>query len=217
MARGKQATKAANRRAESAHEVIDRLTSELADAKIRARDAEVRAARLEGADKLVRESVAKNDELLVAALDSLKGNRRWFKTDRDTRRQAMVELFTVVADDIGKGQMGVADVREFMCRRYPHITASLMGATVEAVKGLGREGGPVRGSSLHRGEQKLEGESLRRFQRMCGSRTVLRENLGKDSADVFIDLLDAKAAEFTYDEMIEYATGVPQDAQEGAT
>lgn len=45
MARGKQAALAANRRAESAHEIIDRLTSEVAEAKLRARVAEADARR----------------------------------------------------------------------------------------------------------------------------------------------------------------------------
>lgn len=43
MAKGKQAALAARRRAESAHEVIDRLTSDLAEAKLRARLVEAEA------------------------------------------------------------------------------------------------------------------------------------------------------------------------------
>lgn len=53
MARGKQAARSATRRAEAAHEHIDRLTSELVEAKFRARQTEAEAGRVPGLVALV--------------------------------------------------------------------------------------------------------------------------------------------------------------------
>lgn len=72
MARGKQAAEAARRRAESAHEVIDRLTSDLADAKIRARMTEAEAARVPGLLQQVVDLSARLDAACSTEVESLR-------------------------------------------------------------------------------------------------------------------------------------------------
>lgn len=99
MARGKEAAKAANRRYETALEHIDRLTDELATAKVRYRDAERDAERLPVAlaavDRLSEQVAAgTSDEIqrLTRMLDSIRAEH-----------QAEMELYRELVRELASG------------------------------------------------------------------------------------------------------------------
>lgn len=203
MARGKQATLAARRRAESAHEIIDRLTSELAEAKLRARQAEQRAARLEGIEALLTSASAKNDEMLCAALAKLA----WWKAvaDADYKRRfdAIGEMLHKVAADVNElpRLAPFEDRRQFVETRYPAIMAAITAG--QSAKVDPRR--PVRYPKTTPSAKRLNDEQLHRFQRLAGERGILESAPDRDIADVWVDLLDAHQAGFTPQEVIEFA------------
>lgn len=207
MAKGKQATLAANRRAESAHEVIDRLTSELTKAKIRARDAEARAEHLEGIDKHLADSSTKNDELVVAMVEKLAWWDKAAKADRRRRIDARAELHRRLVPDIISTILGqdacIEDARQFISRRYPALMATLCAIEQEQLKS--DEPVEVRSTSLTPAMQRLSGDRLRKLQRLCGLRGVMADHPDKDVAVIVCDLLDAQQAKFTLAETLEYA------------
>lgn len=206
MARGKHATASANRRAEAAHQVIDRLTTELADAKLRAKQAEQKCAHLEGADKLVGSASIKHDEMLGAALEALKMWRRVADEDAERRRRAHLELVRQFMQDVKTlwpHPPLAEDVRQFIEMRYPLLMAALhAGAPLDGFKR------PMRWkSNLEAAERKLSGEDLKRFQRLSGQRGIFTGAAEKDIAEIWIDLLDAKQVAFDPAETWEYAFG----------
>lgn len=203
MAKGKQALKSANRRAESAHQIIDRLTSELADAKVRAREAEARSARLEGADALVERSLVKNDEMLSSALEALAQwksiNKQWHE-----RREALrIEVGNRLLPDIEIAGARLGECRtdraEFLARRYPALWYVMVGEAPTDRHVYAR-------SPFVRSESKMSTDQLRRFQRLSGQRAIAEgDDLdGRDAADVWADLLDlGQMDDLTRDEKIE--------------
>jgi hypothetical protein len=99
MARGKQGAQAAQRRAEAAHEVIDRLTDQLVDAKTRARRYEAAAIRLPA----VEGELARLKLLLDAETsDRLEAERTERKAEVDGLLRAAVEI-ALLARRVGSG------------------------------------------------------------------------------------------------------------------
>lgn len=204
MARGKKAAAAAIRRAEAAHEHIDRLTTELVEAKLRARRAEERAARLENISTLLQTASPKNDKMLAEALSALKSWKAISKADHARRMAAVAEMLDKLIADLGLPSGGIEDRREFLAKRYPAIMKALT---------AGRDGAPYArqapvawaGSALTPMQEKLQAtpEDLRRFQRLSGMRAWSADGGDEDLSDVWCDLLDAKQIGLTYEEMIE--------------
>lgn len=201
MARGKKAASAANRRAEAAHEVIDRLTTELADAKMRARDAEKRAAK---ADQLEELLAQRNDDEIVADLvATIQRWKRIQKADAARRKKAIDEIWKVLAKDL-RGLMkemepGFEDTWEFVMRRYPAIMNALAasdGAAERVSEHVDRRG-------LNPTIAKLDDEKIKKWQEARGYRAVAQWAPDRDFADVMADLLDASQIGFTADEMVE--------------
>jgi hypothetical protein len=197
MAKGKQAVETARRRAEAAHEVIDRLTGELADAKIRARDAERRAADVD----LLRAQVAaqRNDVLLADAFVALQQWRAYGSDLHKARKRALSEMKGLIEDLDTAGLLnGIADRVEFMLRRYPEMMAVL----------CGRDHGTefLQGTTNVR---RLGDDVTKRVQRMVGERADLGRIIGPDAdaADVLGDLLDAKQAGFSKSDVVEFVLG----------
>lgn len=204
MAKGKQAALAANRRLEAAHAHIDRLTSELVDAKLRAKQAELRAARLEGADQLVSAASVKHDEMLADALAALS---RWTtiqKQDQKRRNEAMTELLVKVLNDVGVKDLvnlPLVDRWELARTRYPALASALM-ARDDAGRKPGAKTNAIHPVEMVHAQRKLEGDDLRRFQRLCGMRAVMEPAPERDAADVWNDMLDAKQIGLSFDEMM---------------
>lgn len=105
MARGKQAALAANRRAESAHEIIDRLTSELAEAKLRARLAEAQARR---AAELEKEVSHLNSLVAEATSAELEHVRKKLSASVEENR-ALRSFFCVLIQRWQNGQGAFTD------------------------------------------------------------------------------------------------------------
>ena len=73
MAKGKHAAASATRRLEAAHEHIDRLTEQLAESKIRHRQAEADAARLPAVEEALRLTAADRDAATSGEVRRLEG------------------------------------------------------------------------------------------------------------------------------------------------
>ena len=148
MARGKHSSAAALRRAEAAHEHIDRLTDQLVEAKARAREHEHAANRLPSVEKALAAAVQDRDsgtsprikelEAQVyrlqkernAALEKFRvGQGRW-----ESALEALVDCSNdfplEVLEKIMKAMHGVAQDEEFTCS---------MGVSESSAKKLGVE------------------------------------------------------------------------------
>lgn len=205
MARGKHAVKAANRRAESAHEIIDRLTSELAEAKLRARQVETEAAKVPALSKRVVELQQERDgdELLNWAMNELNEWRRVQKADERRRKDALRQLGRLAAD-VGiliPGGGGEVDALEFIRRRYPAFLSALMAAD------LTDENTTHRWSRQRIHDDRLSDEALRRLQAVHGERLLAAWDKNVDLADVAIEALEAQQAGFTATEAAELILG----------
>jgi hypothetical protein len=200
MARGKQAAMSAQRRYETAVEHIDRLTEELANVKVRARDAEARAARLEGADALISRASSKNDELLFDALQALDRWKRVQRADQKRRTDAIVELLQKLVTDLGwEAETPAEDKRQFLETRYPAVMLALKAG--EAPSRVARWK-----TSVTPYERRLvTAEEVRRFQRLTGQRGEVEGAKDVDFADWLNDVLDAKQAGFSAEDIVEYS------------
>lgn len=200
MAKGKQAAVAAQRRYEAAVEHIDRLTSELAEAKMRARSAEARAQRLEGVEKHLEASSSKRDELVLVLTKKLEWWEKVRRLDEERRKAACAELCRLGMDICSLGKGGaIGDGWEFARKRYPRVVQALM-ASEHPV--------PVDPTYVERApdtcfSKRLSGESRRRWNRLTG-REVDLGGTGVPMADALIDLLDARQAGFTKEEVVEF-------------
>jgi hypothetical protein len=204
MARGKEAVQASARRLEAAYAHIDRLTEELVDAKLRARDAEARARRLEGIEALLPTAVAKNDAMLQQALTALRTWRRWGDELHEQRGKALHEMGTKLIPDldlIGGGGPVTTDVLEFLKKRYPAIVLVMTGSSWEGESLVTFE------SPSRPLEEKLGPEELRRFQRLMGERLVFQSDQEADASKVWADMLDAKVVGLSTEETMEYVFG----------
>jgi hypothetical protein len=209
MARGKEAAQAANRQLESAREHIRWLTGELADAKVRAKEAEARAARLEGIERMLPAASAKNDEMLAKALTALQAWKKFRVDQHERSRKALQEVCRKLLPDLdlpGYSFSGVDNV-EFMKERYPHILEALLGGPVDGDERVMTGDSPFRPL-----EEKLSLDDLRRFQRLMGERAVFDADQGADASKVWTDLLDARGVGFSKEEMLEYALGVEAES-----
>lgn len=212
MAKGKQALAAANRRHQAALDHIDRLTDEITALKIRARAAEERARQLDGVQHLVDTVSPKNDALIVEMTEKLRQWKRIAEEDAKRRKAAWIELCDAFIKDMGFAKVaGLADMIEFLNRRYPAIVLALNAGNSSKGDHI------VHHVPTEVTQKRLSGDDLRRFQRLTGLRTVHEGAEGKDTADVLIDLLDARQAGFTPEDVAEFARSAQASARGRAT
>jgi hypothetical protein len=203
MAKGKEAISAANRRVQAAHEVIDRLTDELAQQKVLRREAERRLARVEHQAARVEELERQQagDELLADALAALDQWRTVAREDQLRRNAALKEVASRLMPDLAllspSEHLGSIDRYELLLRRYPRIIDALSGGHSP------RDDGSFMPKDVPRSLRKPKGEDLRRVQQLLGLRAIPEWAPDADMADVVNDLLDAKHAAFTKSEISE--------------
>jgi hypothetical protein len=204
VARGKQAVESARRRYDTAIEHIDRLTEELANEKLRRKEAEARATRLEALDLMVRNAELRHDEAISDTQGALHEWARIWKEDSARATRAMREVGKMLQ------HIGVMDLAtplervEFLAKEYPAITACL---TLGGSERWGVDDLRLGTSRHHPAERRLTGDRLKRFQRLMGERSSLGDS-GVDWADLF----DARQAGFTAQEAVEYSTTDPEAA-----
>lgn len=209
MAKGKQAVRAANRRAEEAHKTIDMLTTELAVAKLRARQAEQRANRVERVEALGEKTRSQAEALVPLLKETIEDWQQIAKADQRRRRLALEEVYSRLIADVALSYdiMGLDDQRQFLQKRYPHMMAALVAIDRERTAKFDDVPIPVHGTSVTMAEQKMSGDRLARFQRLVGHRATLISDPDKNFADIEADLLDARQAGFSTEEMMEFAIG----------
>ena len=200
--KGKQATLAARRRAEAAHEVIDRLTTDLADAKLRAKEAERRAAQLQVlADRAVElQAERDSDTLLGDALSALDVDRRWGREQRQRTRSALKTLRERLIPDVITASalpMSYHDGLDFVLRRYGPIMDAIFGQHVNPLTI------PALQSTTSPTARKLSEDQRRRLERLNGLRTFCEWDRDRDTADVWTDMLEGQEAGFDGPEIAE--------------
>lgn len=201
MAKGRYASQAKARADHAALAHIDRLTTMLAEEKMRRRAAEERARLLEVADVEARRRAAANDDALAAALDKLKWWERVAREDHDRRAAALRELPRRLAPDVRFIGTNVEWI-EYVHQRYPALVAALLARPADPAPPRHRD----RHSLYTRHERRLSDADLIRFQQVSGQRS----RVGDDQQAVdWAAIYEARQLDFTTEELIEYATIQP--------
>lgn len=197
MAKGKQAAKAANRRLHATQDHVDRLTDQLAEAKIRARTAEAASREADLLRDRVRRLEAEvesgPDEAMRAKLGAW--NKEW-KEDEARRRRAAKELL----DHLTRvhlpllGRLSELETVEVLYGILPHTFAALRACPVEWIREASRNG------LQYAGERVIEDPAERRRWQ-----AYVRKERHHDSAVVsdMIDILEAVRVGFTTEEIME--------------
>lgn len=196
MARGKEAVLAERRRVEARDELIDRLTSELTEAKLRARKVEAEAAKVpalvaEGAK--LRQQI-ESDELLTASLEANRAWKRIATEDLERRRAAFMELrkfFSDLRAPLGTGP----DRTEFLKRRYPALLNALT-----AGQGL-------RSDDRVGALRDMPEDERKRLERLMGVRATFRGEPDRDMAEIVADVLEARQLGFTGEDVWDLVLG----------
>jgi hypothetical protein len=192
MAKGKHAVLAANARYKAAIEHIDRLTSEMADMKVRMKVAEADAMAAPGLRKEVER--LRNDHVVAEIVEKVEAA---FK-DRDRQIAAWKKArpdFIKMMNDVAKSHLvdTSIDAVEFWHRRYPRLFAFLDHRDEEIL---------AHWKAHPRHLLKLSHEAARRYERAAGMRAIHR-NSDRDAADVAVDLCDVVRMDLTKEEMRE--------------
>lgn len=206
MARGKHATKSANRRQSAERDHIDRLTDQLAEAKLRARRNEQLAAQVPMLRARIGELTQQieDDELLAESIEALRRWKQIATADQKRRAKAWREVGKMLADFRTRMLLSQADSYEFFLRRYPAIFRALVADDNIDTTQTVRQYSPLRTAGM-------TDEQVKRWQRAAGTRAVHEFDNEADAADVMIDWLDAKQASFSTEEIHEYI-GMEADA-----
>lgn len=200
MAKGKQASKAANRRLEATRDHVDRLTEQLAEAKIRARDAEKRAAEADLLRQRVRELERRIDDgPTEAILDKLRWWDTISKQDRQRRSAALKELiawFNGPGGSPGRltSQLTPMERFEVLCGVLPNVVAALEAQDVSIIRSWAKDGVVWRGDNA-----PCERSAARRWYAFVRKERHLDEALVPD----VIDLLSGLQEGFSADEIKE--------------
>lgn len=196
MAKGKQAAKAANRRLEATQDHVDRLTEQLADQKMRARDAEARAVEADQLRERIRVLEAQIAEgPTEATLDKLRWWESVRKADIKRRRAAQSELFRWFNRDTDDlvGTVTVVEAYEVMCGVLPHVMAAIEACDVSHIRKVAKEG------ARFPDDPKMEREAYRKWQQFVKKERHTDETLVPD----LIDILSGVQERLTVDEIIE--------------
>lgn len=159
MARGKQAALSATRRAEAAHEVIDRLTDQLAEAKRRAREHEAASVRLPVALAEIDRLRTQNEQGTSDSLEAERSRRDAAIADRDERLLALARLlmqgdpsvrlttdqFAEVVRLVGRPMSDIVPNFKSRTARRQTSTAKRLVATAQARTEIDAHNGPLRG------------------------------------------------------------------------
>jgi hypothetical protein len=196
--RGKEALAASNRRYRAALDHIDRMTEQLADAKIRARAVEKQAARVGQVERYLTEH--NNDELLAEALAAVEVWKARFRRYEARRKEAKAEVRERLAADAFH-LMPIdtpTDMAEFLFTRYPKLVGLVLGGPLADFDERERYS-----IGLGRHALKLTPEHCRRLQVARGIRAGV-ENLPAANVGTYLsDALEALDAGFTKDEVRE--------------
>lgn len=203
MARGKHAIQAQRRADDAAMAHIDRLTSQLAEEKMRRRDAERRAGQYAGLDNMVRLREAEHDESMQKALEKLGWWAQVAREDKERRDAALQELAEKLRVDLNLTHLTTTvEWIEFTIRRYPRLFSALTAGDSDSWQ----PERPVRrpASSYRPYEAKLTDADLVKFQVLTGQ----RGSLDKDGRLIeWADLFAAKQIDgLTRQEWVELAT-----------
>lgn len=197
MTKGKQAARAANRRLEATQDHVDRLTEQLTEAKIRARDAEARAAESDQLRERVRFLETKLEEGPgEAALDKLRWWEEVRKADVKRRRKAQSELMRWFDRDNAflVDKVTVVEGYEVMCGVLPNVMAALEAVDVSVIQRRAKEGMRFPEDPRHMG-----GEEYRKWQRFVKRERHLDDDLVSD----LVDILSGVQERLTVDEIVE--------------
>ena len=203
MAKGKYAARAQRRADDSAMAHIDRLTTQLAEEKMRRRDAERRAGQYAGLDNMVRLREAEHDEALKKALEKLAWWDAVRRDDKARREAALDEIQSKLRADLGMNHMTTTvEWIEFLTRRYPRLISALTAGssdTWHSDRPLRRHTSPHRHY-----ESKLNDEDLVKFQIITGQRGV-KQSDGR--LIEWADLFEARQMDgMAEDDLIELAS-----------
>jgi hypothetical protein len=193
MVRGKHSAESARHREEALMQTIDRLTDQLANEKLRRKEAEIRSAHLVGIESEWKKAEVRNDKMLAEAMNALRAEQKWGDDHNKKVRRALDDIAALLADLKVPFETGIDRV-EFLERRYP----GLMGLILRP-----HNPGPFARTP---GERHLDEAGRRRLQRLRNDRTVFADL--PDDADLGVawaDLLEGRAVGFTVAEAAEYA------------
>jgi hypothetical protein len=191
VAKGKQAALSARRQHAAAMEHLSAVTDELAELKVRTRDAEARAFHAEQRARNAELQVQKDAEVVancVALIDAQRKAVR--KQDAEWNDGPKTDLLQMFDDLRSAGNMGRSDIMDFLMKRYPRFTAYL---------GWGESQGLYRRPHM----RGLTEEHVRKLGRALGERVTISWDPERDAADVVKDILDIKHMNLTQDEMLE--------------
>ena len=202
MTRGKHATLSEGRANRAAMELIDRLTAQVAELKVRTKMVEADAMAAAG----LRREVArlKTDPVVAELVEKIGDAFRSRESQYQAWLQAKPELFLLIGDAMMS--LGLLKTRrdgeEFMLRRYPHLFAFLDGRDIAEVLGTWR--------SRSRHARRLSPEAARRLEMAVGERASTSGTWaeGRDFADTAIDVADVVRMELTVEERKELL-GIP--------
>lgn len=183
MAKGKQAVAAANRRLEAAQDHIDRLTEQLTEAKLRARQVEAQASQVPA----LKKRIAKLEEpdpvvtRIAEWWDTIE--KDWLDINKELNRWKSIVADYILVDCQERGLTGVEYV-EYLSRRYPDLFRP--DGQQDAIS----KGAPWRRSKV---ERRLPEEAVRRLQMARGERHADVT----DNAGLWLHIEEALAAGFT--------------------
>lgn len=195
MAKGKQAARAANRRLEATQDHVDRLTEQLAEAKMRARDAEARAAESDRLRARVGRLQREVDEgPSEACLDKLRWWAEVSKADTERRKAAIRELTAYVGGVSLCASLTQLEKFELAIKVLPHTFAALIADDVENVRRI-----PDEGARYHGDRSPTDPAKRRKWYAYVQRERNPDEALVGDLADI----LAAAQEGFTSQEIVE--------------
>lgn len=190
MAKGKEALAAANRRYQAAVQHIDRLTSELAEAKIRAKEAEklaVKVPHLEERLQVAEEKLA-TDSVVAELYDRVELCLARLKEWKEHDERLKSSTLTLLRDYARLTQMTTPELVEFAVRRIPQFFRD--GSAIS-------DGKPFR-RHMPAG---LSDDAVRRLQKLRGERGI-DIDLGAAMAES-MEALDAGFTSAEIGELVE--------------
>ena len=126
MAKGKQAALAAQRRLEATQDHVDRLTEQLADAKMRARLVEGQAARLPAVEAELQKIRSQLESTTSSELEKCRAE---LADEREGRRQDVEDLREIIDDLCNRLEYLHTGLSREQTRRMARITQSAGGSS----------------------------------------------------------------------------------------
>lgn len=187
MAKGKHAAASANRRLEAAQDHIDRLTDQLTEAKLRARQVERVAAQVPKLQQRIQDDAPIVQEVAEWWRNGVKN---WAAIERRLKylkETVLAGYLNLVMDHYN---MTLVEAMEWMTRKYPDLFME-SSETQRIV-----DGGPWARDPQHR---RLSDEAVRRIQQKNGDRHIDTP----DAAKMWQQIDEAIEAGFTGPDLTE--------------